>query len=328
MKPILAITMGDINGVGPEILVQASTHPAFFEEAVPIVIGSTSVYESVRASCGKGLPSRSINHPDEARTVTDALPFWEPADTAIEWTPGTLSAEAGKQAMDWLDIAIGLTAKNAVQGIVTCPINKEGIHMAGYTCRGHTDYIAEKTHTESYRMCLFTPTLRVIHVSDHVPLRQAIEDLSPDSIIESVNIAHDALLRLQTPTKHIAVAGLNPHAGEAGAFGREEIDIIIPAIEACAKQGILCSGPHSPDTLFNRAFDGEFDAVICLYHDQGHIPMKLVAMDEGVNVTLGLPIVRTSVDHGTAYDIAGQHIAREDSLLAAAKMAAQLSRSI
>lgn len=318
--------MGDINGVGPEILVQASTHPSFFDDAIPLVIGSSSVYEKVRASYGKGLPARSINHPDEAKTVINALPFWEPSDSSIDWTPGTLSVEAGERAMKWLDTAIELTTNNSTHGIVTCPINKEGIHLAGYTCRGHTDYIAEKTSATSYRMCLFTPSLRVIHVTDHVPLRQAIDDLNPSIIIESVQIARDALDRLDTPSKHIAVAGLNPHAGEAGAFGREELDIIIPAIESCVARGIHCSGPHPPDTLFNRAFDGEFDAVICLYHDQGHIPMKLVAMDEGVNVTLGLPIVRTSVDHGTAYDIAGQHIARENSLLAATKMAAQLSR--
>jgi len=328
MKPILAITMGDINGVGPEILVQASTHSSFVEDAVPLVIGSSSVYETVRSSYGKGLPFQLIDHPDEAREVTGAIPFWAASDTDIDWTPGKLSAEAGKQAMDWLDVSIDLTLNNSTHGIVTCPINKEGIHMAGYTYRGHTDYLAEKTSAPSYRMCLFTETLRVIHVSDHVPLRQAIDDLNPEIIVESVKIAEDALNRLGTSTKHIGVAGLNPHAGEAGAFGTEEIDIVIPAVKACVAQGIHCTGPHSPDTLFNRAFDGEFDAVICLYHDQGHIPMKLVAMDDGVNVTLGLPIVRTSVDHGTAYDIAGTHTARENSLLAATRMAAQLSRTL
>ena len=326
MKPILAITMGDINGIGPEIIAKAFANTTLFQYATPLILGCPEAYAHARQETHTGLPPILVDSLDQVATIENGLPFLRTDITAPERNPGVLSAEAGRCAMQWLDKAIDLATTDSVAGIVTGPINKEGIHLAGYTARGHTDYIAQATNSPDYRMCLFTQDTRIIHNSDHVSLRESLDYITIDRITESIQIGYQALQRIDTTGRDIAVAGLNPHAGEAGAFGREEIDIIAPAIEQCRAQGIPCTGPHSPDTVFKRALEGEFAMVIAMYHDQGHIPLKLVAMDQGVNVTLGIPIIRTSVDHGTAYDIAGKNQAREHSLNAAYKMAAQLSK--
>jgi 4-hydroxythreonine-4-phosphate dehydrogenase len=242
-------------------------------------------------------------------------------------TPGYIDPQAGRCAMEWLREAVTLCQNGAINGIVTCPISKECIHLAGYTCDGHTDFIADMTHAPDYRMCLFSNTMRIVHITAHLSLRQAIDAVQSSRIVDSIRLGHEALLRMGVDRARIGVAGLNPHSGEAGAFGDEEHREIQPAVDLCRAEGIDCQGPYPPDTLFKRMHDGEFDLVIAMYHDQGHIPLKLIAMDEGVNVTLGIPIVRTSVDHGTAFDIAGKGIARPDSLNAAIKLAAQLSTS-
>jgi len=199
-----------------------------------------------------------------------------------------------------------------------------GIQAAGYHYMGHTEILAELTDSPDYRMCLFAGDIRVVHITSHYPMHEAIKMVTRDRVAQSIRIAHAALERLGLPRRRIGVAGLNPHAGEAGVLGTEEITDILPAIELCQKEGIDCVGPYPPDTVFKRMVQGEFDLVVAMYHDQGHIPVKLIAMDEGVNVTLGIPIVRTSVDHGTAYDIAGTGKAREDSLWAAIRLAVKL----
>jgi 4-phospho-D-threonate 3-dehydrogenase / 4-phospho-D-erythronate 3-dehydrogenase len=325
MKPLLAITMGDINGVGPEILAKASTQDRLYEMCTPLILGCPKTYAAAGGANGGYRPPQLVSDSASARTATDTLSFLDVDVSVPPYRPGTLDSEAGACAMRWLEKSVDLAISGAVDGIVTCPINKEGIHQAGYTFRGHTDYIAERTVSPDYRMCLFTDRIRIIHITDHLPLRDAVAAVSMERILTSVRLGHDALCRLNLPRKRIAVAGLNPHAGEAGAFGSEEQDIIAPAVSACRSEGIDCTGPYSPDTLFKRGFEGEFDLIIAMYHDQGHIPLKLLAMDKGVNVTLGIPIVRTSVDHGTAYDIAGKNMAREQSFLAAVALAAELA---
>jgi 4-hydroxythreonine-4-phosphate dehydrogenase len=244
---------------------------------------------------------------------------------APAYDPGRLDPAAGKCAVEWVKLAVNLAIEKQIDGIVTCPINKEGVHKAGYAFAGHTDLIADMCGAPDYRMCLFAGAMRVVHNSAHVSLRQAIDLVEAGRVADSIRIAHEGLLRLGIAQKRIAVAALNPHAGEAGAFGTEDAEIIAPAIEQSRQQGIDCSGPYPADTVFRRMQQGEFDLVVAMYHDQGHAPMKLIAMDEGVNVTLGIPIVRTSVDHGTAYDIAGTGTAREQSLLAAIKLAAEMA---
>lgn len=325
MKPTLAITMGDINGIGPEILAKALARPHIFEVCQPVVLGSARVYEAARLDANLCPEAVVVADVEEARRLTQGIPFLECGAFVPESRPGVLSAEAGACAFTWIKHATALALEGKVDGIVTCPINKEGIHRAGHAFAGHTDFIAEMTGTEDYRMGLFTDTMRIVHLTGHLTLREALDQVRKERIVRSIRLGQDALDRLGTPLKRIAVAGLNPHAGEAGAFGFEERDEIAPAVEQCRAEGLDCSGPYPADTVFRRMHHGEFDIVIAMYHDQGHVPLKLMAMDEGVNVTLGIPITRTSVDHGTAYDIAGKGVAREHSLCAALAMAAQLA---
>lgn len=329
LKPLLAITLGDVNGVGPEILAKALTHADVWAQCRPLVIGSAAAYERARALIGQGLPAQAVSGLEEAdKTIAaGAAPFLEGEAAAPQVQYGTLDAAAGRCALAWLDLAVDLAVRGEVAGIVTCPLNKAGIHQAGYAFQGHTDYIAAKLDAPDYRMCLFAGNLRVVHNTAHVSLREALDWIRPERIAATIRVADAGLRQMGIPRRRIAVAGLNPHAGEAGAFGREEIDAIAPAIDLCRGEGIDCSGPYPPDTLFGKLRDGEFDLVVAMYHDQGHIPVKLVAMDEGVNVTLGIPIVRTSVDHGTAYDIAGTGTAREHSLCAAIRLAAAMART-
>lgn len=326
MTTPIAITMGDVNGVGPEIIARAFAQRALLGEVRPLIVGSIEAYDRAAALVPGALPAAVVSTPQEASRVTSGLPFLAGVAPAPPYCPGQLDAEAGRAAMLWLSHAIDMAVAGDIAAIVTCPINKEGIHRAGYTCRGHTDFIAQRTSAPDYRMSLVVRDLLVIHISDHVSLRAALDEVRRDRIEESIRMADAALLRLGRTRRSIAVAGLNPHAGESGAFGSEEAQEIAPAVLACRVEGIDCSGPHSPDAVFRHAIEGRYDAVIAMYHDQGHIPMKLSGIDDGINITLGIPIVRTSVDHGTAYDIAGKGIAREDSLVAACRLAARLAR--
>ncbi|MBI2433551.1 MAG: 4-hydroxythreonine-4-phosphate dehydrogenase PdxA [Candidatus Hydrogenedentes bacterium] len=325
--PVLALTMGDVNGIGPEILAKALCSPRLSECCRPLVIGSVDVLERARdhaAGCPRPVPVSSL---EEALQCTKDVPVLECGVCAPPVRPGLLDPAAGHCAIEWVKQAVRWALEGAIEGLVTCPINKEAVAKAGHAVAGHTDLIAHMTGSPDYRMCLFADTLRVIHLTGHLSLRAALERVRTAPIIRSIELGHEALHRLGITRASIAVAGLNPHAGEAGAFGDEEIVEISPAVSQCRQAGINCSGPYPPDTVFRRMSLGEFDMVIAMYHDQGHIPMKMVAMDTGVNVTLGIPIVRTSVDHGTAFDIAWRGEAREQSLLAAACLAARLART-
>ena len=326
MKPRLAITMGDINGVGPEILARALARGETWETCLPVVIGSVEVMERARLVAPECPPVRRLDEPDGVRD-REAIPVVEAGVEAPAQRLGQVDGEAGRCAVEWLRHAIRLALDGAVDGIVTCPLNKKGIQLAGYEYAGHTEILAEMTSSDEVRMCLFTDRMRIVHVSAHCPISEVVGYVKTDRIARSIHIGDDALERLGLPRRRIAVAGLNPHAGEDGILGSEEADEIAPAVLRCRDEGVDCSGPYPPDTVFLRMLKGEFDLVVAMYHDQGHIPLKLVAMDEGVNVTLGLPIVRTSVDHGTAYDIAGRGQAREGSLCAAIRLAAQLAGS-
>lgn len=308
-KPPLAITMGDINGIGPEILARALAREEVHAVCRPVVFGSAEILR-------------------EARQFAPGGPEVETRDggwVAPVLQAGKIDPEAGRCAVEWVKLAVQASQAGEVAGLVTCPISKECIYKAGYHYIGHTELVAELTGAHDYRMCLFTDTMRIVHITGHLSLRDALDYVRKQRIVESVHIGHDALKRLGFARPRIAVAGLNPHAGEAGAFGREEIEEIAPAVATCAAEGIDCTGPYPPDTLFGKMRAGEFDMVIAMYHDQGHIPLKLIAMDEGVNVTLGTSVVRTSVDHGTAFDIAWQGKAREHSLVAAIQLAAKLA---
>jgi len=325
-SPVLAITMGDVNGVGPEILAKALARPEILACCHPIIIGDASALDEARAFAPQCPTPKSARSIDELLTTTDPCLVFDAGFPAPPRQPGILNPKAGQCAVEWVKVATQLAIDGRVDGIVTCPINKEGIHRAGYAYSGHTELIAEMTGSADYRMCLFAGPMRVVHITSHLSLQDAIRDVQPERIATSIRTANEALIRMGIGRPRIAVAALNPHAGEAGAFGREDTERVLPAVTQCRREGIDCSGPHPADTVFRRMKDGEFDVVVAMYHDQGHIPLKLIAMDEGVNVTLGLPIVRTSVDHGTAYDIAGKGIAREESLCAAITLASQLAQ--
>ncbi len=324
MKPVLAITLGDCNGVGPELVVKALATGEIASVCIPILYGDRAVLEHVAGRLGARVGFCSVDR------VADSVP---PGMVAVigagavapEYRPGVLDFVAARCAVTWFEAAVAAAMAGEVSAVVTCPIHKEGIHGAGSPYAGHTDMLAAMTGVSDYRMCLFAGAIRVVHISGHHSLRDALDLVGRDRIVTSIRMGHDALVRLGLVRRRIAVAGVNPHAGEAGAFGREEIDEIRPAVEQCLEEGIDCEGPISPDAVFRQHVDGVFDMVIAMYHDQGHIPIKLIAMDDGVNVTLGTPVVRTSVDHGTAYDIAGTGTAREQSLCAAVRLAAEFA---
>jgi 4-hydroxythreonine-4-phosphate dehydrogenase len=240
---------------------------------------------------------------------------------------GKVAPEAGRAAVEYVLRAADLALAGEVDGIVTAPLNKEAMQLAGFHWAGHTEMLAEHTESGKITMLLTSRELRVIHISTHVSLREAIARVTRERVVEVIYLAQQGLESLGIPRPRIAVAGLNPHAGESGLFGQEEIEIITPAIEQVQAEGLDVSGPLPPDTIFWRARRGEFDVVVAMYHDQGHIPMKLLGFDEGVNVSIGLPIIRTSVDHGTAFDIAGQGIARHASMIEALRVAAQMARA-
>ncbi len=328
MKPLIALTMGDVNGVGPEIFAKVLAMKDLRRSTRMVVFGDLDAYSSCRRFAeGTPDPCPVGSIEDALRVDENQVPVLDGGWKAPVRRPGVLDPEAGRCAVEWVRTAARLAVESSVDAIVTGPLNKEAIHRAGYGYAGHTELLAETTGTRNYRMGLFSHNMRVVHNSTHCSLREAIQLAHMERILTTLQIAAQALERLGIEKGRIAVCGLNPHAGEGGAFGNEEIDEIVPAIESALQEGLQCSGPYPADTIFNRMRGGDFEMVIAMYHDQGHGPMKLVAMDESVNVTLGIPIVRTSVDHGTAFDIAGTGKARPDSLVQAIQLAVRFTRN-
>jgi 4-hydroxythreonine-4-phosphate dehydrogenase len=327
-RPLLAITVGDPAGIGPEIILKALSHADVYERARPLVIGDRRMLERavpwVRAD---GLAIETVASPAAGRyragtvTVLD-LADADPADVPI----GVETAGGGAAAVSAVFRACDLAMSGEVDAVVTAPLNKAAMHMAGFKYPGHTELLAERTGAGKVTMLLTGPNLRVVHVSMHVGLEEAIRRVTTERVLETIRLAAEACRKLGVTAPRIAVAGLNPHAGEGGLFGRQEIEQVMPAIEAARTEGLVVSDPQPPDTVFLRATKGAYDIVVAMYHDQGHIPMKLLAFDSGVNVSIGLPIIRTSVDHGTAFDIAGKGVAREESLIAAMDVAITMSR--
>ena len=328
-KPILAITMGDPSGIGPEVVLKALAHPEVYEICNPLVIGDRRILERAMPHLGieplhidlAGGPATAVYQPG---TVT--LVDLENADPA-ECPWGEISPVSGKAAVEYVFAACDMAMAGAVDAIVTAPLNKAAMFAAGFTYAGHTELLTERTGAEKVSMLLIGPSLRVVHVSTHVALTEAIARVTTQRVMDVIQIAYDACRALGIRQPRIAVAGLNPHASEGGLFGNEEATEIEPAIAEMRALGMDVSDPQPPDTVFLRATKGACDIVVAMYHDQGHIPMKLLAFDSGVNVSLGLPIIRTSVDHGTAFDIAGKGIAREESMLAAIDVAVQMVKA-
>lgn len=324
-RPILAITIGDPAGIGPEIVVKALQHEMIYERCRPLVIGDQRILARAAAWSAQTPIFDVVDEPDAGRYAPGTITLIDLANAdPAEIPPGQLAAQAGRAAVEYVFRACDLTMAGQTDAVVTAPLNKEAMHMAGYQYAGHTELLTERTGAEKVSMLLTGPKMRVVHVSTHVSLAEAIRRITPERVGEVIDLAYHSCRALGVTEPRIAVAGLNPHAGEGGIFGQEEIRAIQPAIDAARARGLQVSDPQPPDTVFLRTVKGEFDIVVAMYHDQGHIPMKLLAFDSGVNVSMGLPIIRTSVDHGTAFDIAGTGKASEESLLAAVDVALQM----
>jgi 4-hydroxythreonine-4-phosphate dehydrogenase len=338
MKPILGITMGDPSGIGPEVVVRALCGEYKIREYCrPVVFGDVGVVREMvkllrRYLAVRGLPSVECASFEPGRIEVVDLQRVDLND--LEY--GRVSAVSGEVAFQAIRAAIDAAMQGKVDAVVTAPINKEALHRAGHFFSGHTEIFAHFTNTKKYAMLLADESLRIVHATTHVSLRDACNLITTERVLEVISLLHDACIRFGSPKPVIGVAGLNPHAGEGGLFGREEIDVIIPAIQQAQALGFAAEGPVPPDTLFTKALQGRYDGCVAMYHDQGHIPFKLAGfrwnnetktMDSvrGVNITLGLPIIRTSVDHGTAFEIAGKGVANPDSMISAIEYAAKMA---
>ncbi len=323
MRKKLAITLGDPGGIGPEIIVKSLYCAEIRDYCTPVVICDRVVLEEALRLLGLPVEIRIIKRPEES---DPSVGFIELIDIGKieEFEKGRPTVEGGRACVGYIKKAVELAMNNQVNGIVTAPISKEALKMAGFSWSGHTEMIAELTNTKEYAMMLVGGPLRVILVTIHTALKNVPELIKKESVMKTIRLAKQACNMMGIENPKIAVAGLNPHAGEAGIFGDEELKEIIPAVDMAQKEGISVSGPYPPDIVFHKAYKGEIDIIVSMYHDQGLIPLKMIAFDEGVNVTVGLPIIRTSPDHGTAYDIAWKGIANPSSMIEAIKMGARL----
>jgi len=328
-RPRLLITLGDVAGVGPEIAVKA--WPDLTRICKPIVVGDVG---RLSAACDATAPNCvAITNVEDARPSPRKIPCLQGTQQDLAGVEmGKVSAAAGRAALDFLSTAIDLTLAGKADGIVTLPLNKEGLHAAGLNYPGHTEILAEKTGVKEFGMMLYAPATRgqsknaigVVHVTLHMALRDVLKHITTGAVLEKIHLLQDVMQKLCAAPPRLAVAALNPHASDGGIFGDEEASLIAPAVARARSEGINVVGPLPSDTLFVQARNGVYDGVVAMYHDQGHIALKLLTGLAAVNITLGLPIVRTSVAHGTAYDIAGKGIAKSDSLIEAARVAAAL----
>jgi 4-hydroxythreonine-4-phosphate dehydrogenase len=329
-RPIIAITMGDPVGIGPEIIPKALVESSIYETCRPLVLGDVTLITAASDRLNTAFRIHAVDSPEAGiyqHGTIDVIGLSELDCSGLEH--GHPTRETSGAMVAYVNQAVDWALEGRVQGLATCPINKLAMRMAGVEYDGHTELLAERTKTSDYIMMLAGTRLRVALVTIHLPLARVSETLTTEAVFKTIQITDDALRRnFGIPKPRLAVAALNPHAGEDGLFGNEESRIISPALRKAGKEGIDVSGPHPADTLFHRALKGQWDAVVCMYHDQGLIPFKMVHFSDGVNVTLGLPIVRTSVDHGTAYDIAGTGKADPGSLVAAIRMAAEHATQI
>ena len=325
-RPRIGITMGDPAGVGPEVVMKALAHQAPYENARPLVIGDAKRLERAATIAGLNLAVRALREPEDARFARGTVDCIDLALVPAELPFGELSPLAGEAAYRYIERAVKLVQERRIDAICTAPLNKEALNAAGHRYPGHTELLAELTGTREVSLMLMAPKLRVIHVTTHIGLLDAVEKIDSGLVERTIQRGRDLLVRGGFTDPRIAVCGINPHAGEGGLFGRgEEESKIVPAIAACRARGWRVEGPLPADTLFFRAMRDDFDLIVAMYHDQGHGPVKAVAFDLGVNVTAGLPVVRTSVDHGTAFDIAGTGKADERSMLEALRQAALLA---
>ena len=324
VRPTIAISMGDPAGIGPEIIVKALADHAVLRMARWVIVGDADVWRENVATLGIDTPTQLVQRLQDAESRSSTI-FLDRGQLQGVPLAGRLSAGCGRAALEYVRTATLLALHREVDAMVTAPLNKEAVVLAGEHFTGHTEYIADLCGAADSRMLLINDRLRVVHVTTHCSLRQACEP-TVERILRTIQLGHESLQLLGFESPRIAVCGLNPHAGENGLFGKEDAALILPAVLAAQAAGIHCQGPLPADTLFTKAVRGEFDLVVAMYHDQGHIPMKLMDFENTVNVSLGLPIIRTSVDHGTAFDIAGKNCADATNMKAALRLAVSMAQ--
>jgi 4-hydroxythreonine-4-phosphate dehydrogenase len=319
--PKIGITMGDAAGIGPEIILKALSDSEILNNSRIVVIGDGALLRRVTDSLGLAFDPAPFGE----TSASGRIELLDLKNLSDEVRPGEETSKTGKASGEYIEKAVDLWRTGSIDAIVTAPISKKALASGGYDFPGHTEFLADLTGTRDFAMSFFAEQLRVVLLSTHVPLTAAIKNVTRANLVKLIEFANTQLSRLLRKDIRMAVAGLNPHASEGGMFGKEEAAEIIPAIEHCRGRGIDVSGPFSPDTIFLRGFRGDFDAVVACYHDQATIAVKALSFGSSVNVTLGLPFIRTSVDHGTATDIAGEGIADASSMGAAINLAAELA---
>ena len=326
MKPVLGITMGDAAGIGPEVIVKALADKRIYELAHPIVIGDKKMMQRALDIVKSDLQLRTVQDIDNLQSEFGYIDLIDLNNLPADLPFAKVDARAGKAAYEYIESAVDLTLKNKIHAIVTAPLNKEALHAGGKNFPGHTEILAHLSKTDDFSMMLTSEKLNVIHVTTHVSIRQACDLIKKERVLTVIELAEEYSKMLGFAEPRIAVAGFNPHAGENGLFGDEDEKEIVPAVKEAQAKGMNVVGPLPPDTVFHRAANlDEFDIVVVMYHDQGHIPSKLLGFDTGVNVTVGLPFIRTSVDHGTAFPIAGQGIADSRSMTEALYLGAKMA---
>jgi 4-hydroxythreonine-4-phosphate dehydrogenase len=324
--PTVAITMGDASGIGPEVIMKALAHPEVQAMCRPLVVGDAERLRVAGEIVGSKLTVHAVEVPAQATYEPGTVECIDLKLIPPGHPFGKVSPVTGEGAFRYIERAVEIVQAGEAAAICTAPLSKEALHAAGHKYPGHTELLAELTGTPEVSMMLVSPKLRVIHVTTHIGLIDAIERIEPGLVERVIGRAHATLVKAGITDPRIGVCGINPHAGENGLFGRgEEAEKIAPAVEACRAKGWRVEGPLPADTLFFLAGRGDYDMVVAMYHDQGHGPIKVLGLESGVNITVGLPVIRTSVDHGTAFDIAGKGIADEGSMVEALRQAVELA---
>jgi 4-hydroxythreonine-4-phosphate dehydrogenase len=338
-RPVLGVTMGDPAGVGPEIIARAAAEPAVLAMCRPVVIGAAATMREALALVGGAQAVHAVSRVADCRWAEGTVEVLDLGNVDMATLPRCeVSAAAGRAAYEYIERSVALAQAGEIDAIVTAPVNKEALAAAGVQHSGHTEILAQLSNTRDVAMLLMGKELKVIHVTTHVALRRVPDLVTRERVLKTIRLAQRTLEGLGQPHGRIAVAGLNPHAGEDGLFGDEEQQQIVPAIEAARAEGLSVIGPLPADTLFSRARGGEFDIVVAMYHDQGHIPVKTLGFEydettkswtglSGVNVTVGLPFLRVSVDHGTAFDRAWKGVANHESMVEALDVATRMITS-
>jgi 4-hydroxythreonine-4-phosphate dehydrogenase len=325
-KPLLALTLGDPSGIGPEVVVKALSDPAVNDSARMFVVGTERAVSQAASETGIDIPIKCIDAPEQTPDTTAAIPVINVGDYEhVEFPQGRHSADSGRASHLWVEEAAKMCLAGNIDAMVTAPVNKESWQMSGAKDLGHQEVFKRLTNSTTVYTMLVSGILRCMHLSTHKSLAEACAFVTTENVLTAIRITDEHMKHWGFISPSIAVAALNPHASDSGLIGDTEAEEILPAIESARLEGINATGPHPADSVFNQAIDGQHDVVVVMYHDQGHIPIKVHGFEESVSVNLGIPFVRTSVDHGTAFDIAGQNKAQSTSMVEAIKLAVALA---